>query len=73
MGDLVVVVSGQALTSLLLQLFNLLHDVGARLECFNNAFASEYCGYKLINGYIPGIRGVCATAAAAAVGCGRCC
>lgn len=75
-GHLVVVVGGQTLASLLLQLLDLFHDLGTRLECFDDAFASECSGNKLINGYMPGIGGVCRAAAATAatvVGCCRCC
>lgn len=53
----------------MLQLFNLLHNVCARLERLHYTLASEGCGYELIYRYVPGLRDVCAAAAAAAVSC----
>lgn len=68
----VVVGGGQTLASLMLQLFNLLHSVCARLESLHYTLACECCGYKLINRYVPGLRDVCADAAAATVSCVCC-
>lgn len=65
----VVVGGGQTLASLMLQLFNLLHSVCARLESLHYTLTCECCGYKLINRYVPGLRDVCADATAATVSC----
>lgn len=56
----------------MLQLFNLLHNVCARLEGLHYTLASEGCSYELINRYVPGLRDVCAAAAATAVSCVCC-
>lgn len=70
---LVAIISGQTFATLLLQQLNLLHNVYLVLECLHNAFTGQSSGYKLIDGYVPGIRGVCAAAAATAVCCGCSC
>jgi len=71
--DSVAIISGQAFASLLLQQLNLLYNACLGLECLHNAFTCQSSCYKLINGYVPGIRGVCAAAAAtASCGCSRC-
>lgn len=60
------VICGETLPALLLQLFDLLADLDRRLETSDDTAHRQNGGYELCDGNVPGLGGVCATAAAIA-------